>query len=60
LLAQVVKNFKYILTVKELLCKNQYLLFGVLASSLVMLAVMPMLSNNDSFSNTAAKSLKKK
>ena len=27
--------------------------FGLLASSLVMLAVMPLLNNNNSFSNTA-------
>ena len=33
--------------------KSQLLTFGLLASSLVMLAVMPLLNNNNSFSNTA-------
>jgi hypothetical protein len=34
--------------------QKSILTFGLLLSSVVMLAVMPMLSNNNSFSNTAA------
>ena len=33
--------------------KSQLFTFGLLASSLVMLSVMPLFNNNNSFSNTA-------
>ena len=33
--------------------KKSVFTFGLLASSLVMLSVMPLLNNNNSFSNTA-------
>jgi hypothetical protein len=51
MLAGIPTNFNYILTVKNDMKKSVYT-FGVLASSLVMLAVMPFLNNN-SISNIA-------